>query len=188
MPFAQEIGKLSTTLLNAMRQVLASISTVWAVEHDTEGTHTDVTATSVSTAALASGGTNAITVFPVKSDRTLNLYDTTATGTFSLSGTTAGTRNVCFVVRPNVGREGWIQFTENNVADRWVVGIRNADAALYVESGNATTHTSRFAIDTNTTAAETTLQVSVAGGSLQRVSVGAADSGGAGYRVLRVPN
>lgn len=45
-----------------------------------------------------------------------------------------------------------------------------------------------FFMDANQTANETALQLSVAGGATVRVSVGAADSGGVGFRVLRVPN
>jgi len=43
-------------------------------------------------------------------------------------------------------------------------------------------------LDDNITAAETALLLSVAGAAATRVSVGAADTGGAGFRVLRVPN
>lgn len=48
--------------------------------------------------------------------------------------------------------------------------------------------TERARVDGNTTAAETALLLTVAGGSLVRVSVGAADSGGTGFKYLRVPN
>ena len=47
----------------------------------------------------------------------------------------------------------------------------------------------RLQIDANATAAETSLLVySVDDAALLRVSVGAADSGGAGFRLLRIPN
>lgn len=52
----------------------------------------------------------------------------------------------------------------------------------------AITFVERFRIDNNSTAAETGLLLSVAGGALVRVSVGAADSGGAGFRAVRVTN
>lgn len=55
-------------------------------------------------------------------------------------------------------------------------------------AGAVPTLTEFFQIDSNTTAAETALLLSVAGGAIARVSVGAADSGGTGFRYLRVPN
>jgi hypothetical protein len=39
-------------------------------------------------------------------------------------------------VRPNAGKCGWISYTEDAVADRWGVGIKNGDAKLYFASGN----------------------------------------------------
>lgn len=39
-------------------------------------------------------------------------------------------------VRPNAGRCGWISYTEDAVADRWGIGIKNGDAKLYFASGN----------------------------------------------------
>lgn len=39
-------------------------------------------------------------------------------------------------VRPNAGKCGWISYTEDAVADRWGVGIKNGDGALYFASGN----------------------------------------------------
>ena len=39
-------------------------------------------------------------------------------------------------VRPNAGKCGWVSFTEDAVADRWGVGIKNGDAKLYFASGN----------------------------------------------------
>lgn len=52
----------------------------------------------------------------------------------------------------------------------------------------AITFVTRLRIDANNTAAETGLLVSVAGAAPQRVSIGAADSAGAGFRALRVTN
>lgn len=68
---------------------------------------------------------------------------------------------------------------------------RNTDTAptgTFLRAVNAANTTVLFDVDYNTVAAETNLKLSVAGASAARVSVGAADSGGAGYRVLRVPN
>lgn len=65
-------------------------------------------------------------------------------------------------------------------------GINNsaADTMRFVTGGAA-----RFEIDANVAADETALMVSIAGAAgLVRVSVGANDSGGLGFRLLRVPN
>ena len=48
--------------------------------------------------------------------------------------------------------------------------------------------TNLFVVDDNPGAGETYVMIRPSGEGLQRVSVGAADSGGAGYRVLRIPN
>lgn len=57
-----------------------------------------------------------------------------------------------------------------------------------LESDGDTANTS-FRIDNNATAGETRMLLwDVDNGTLERVSVGAADSGGAGFKVLRIPN
>jgi hypothetical protein len=49
--------------------------------------------------------------------------------------------------------------------------------------------TARLQVDGNTTAGETPLLLlDIDKGTLQRVSIGAADSGGTGFKLLRVPN
>lgn len=68
---------------------------------------------------------------------------------------------------------------------------RNTDTApsgTFLRAVNAANSSVLFDIDQNTTAAETNLRLSVAGASAVRVSIGAADSGGTGFRVLRIPN
>lgn len=52
-------------------------------------------------------------------------------------------------IRPNAGRCGWVSFTEDAVADRWGVGIKNGDAKLYFSSGNVTSGggTTRMVLD-----------------------------------------
>lgn len=39
-------------------------------------------------------------------------------------------------IRPNAGKCGWISYTEDAVADRWGIGVKNGDAKLYFASGN----------------------------------------------------
>lgn len=61
----------------------------------------------------------------------------------------------------------------------------NGAESVFFRKNNAT---DVMEIDENATADETPLKIAVAAGAPQRVSVGAADSGGAGFRVLRVAN
>jgi hypothetical protein len=68
---------------------------------------------------------------------------------------------------------------------------RNTDttpAGTFLRAVNAANTSVLFDIDSNATANETNFSVSVSGNAASRVYVGAADSGGTGYRVLRVPN
>jgi hypothetical protein len=60
-----------------------------------------------------------------------------------------------------------------------LMGIAPADGSAFTEHANWTATAS---------AGDTPLSLLVHGGTVQRVTVGANDSGGAGYRVLRVPN
>ena len=52
-------------------------------------------------------------------------------------------------VRPNAGKCGWISYTEDAVADRWGIGVKNGDAKLYFASGNVGSDggTTRMIID-----------------------------------------
>ena len=73
-------------------------------------------------------------------------------------------------------------FTGDRDTGMWSSGANTID---FTAGGGAN---SRLQIDANAAAAETALLVGVAGAPAIRVSVGANDSGGAGFRVLRVPN
>jgi len=56
-------------------------------------------------------------------------------------------------------------------------------------AGNAITFTERLRVDATTTAGQTALLLwDVDNGTLERVTVGAADSAGVGFKVLRIPN
>ena len=54
-----------------------------------------------------------------------------------------------YQIRPNSGKQGWVAFTEDGVADRWAMGIKNADAKLYFSTGNIGSLTDRVIIDGN---------------------------------------
>lgn len=68
----------------------------------------------------------------------------------------------------------------------WKAGIFKP--TLSHAMGFSTAGVERFRIDDNVAANETPLQTKVSGSGLLRISVGAADSGAAGFRLLRVPN
>ncbi len=89
------------------------------------------------------------------------------------------------------------------VADKFVVGRRPANAAgsasgaeiqfgadeiaVHISNGTSLIETAR--LDNSTTAGHTRFLIyDVDNGTLERVTVGAADSGGTGFKVLRIPN
>ena len=62
-------------------------------------------------------------------------------------------------------------------------------SALWIGAGGDVALTNRVTFDASNTAGETRMLLwDVSAGTLKRVSVGAADSGGTGFKVLRVPN
>jgi hypothetical protein len=70
-----------------------------------------------------------------------------------------------------------------------VSGVHSWFTAPSGTAGNAISFTQRLQVDGTTTAGQTALMLwDVDNGTLERVTVGAADSGGTGYKVLRIPN
>lgn len=68
----------------------------------------------------------------------------TGYGSFNLrSVSTTGQE---FHIRPDSGKNGYITFTENAVADRWVIGIENGNGAFLFKTGSATSNTERARI------------------------------------------
>lgn len=49
-------------------------------------------------------------------------------------------------VRPDAGAHGWVSFTEDGVADRWVVGIEDAADSLHFASGGVVSYTKRLSL------------------------------------------
>jgi hypothetical protein len=52
-------------------------------------------------------------------------------------------------IRPNSGKSGWLSFTEDSVADRWIVGIKNGNGGLFFNSGSPSSNTDRMVLDAN---------------------------------------
>lgn len=60
---------------------------------------------------------------------------------------------------------------------------------FYTTPDNSATPVNRMALDSSTTARDTALQIwDVDNANLERVTVGVADSGGSGFKLLRIPN
>jgi hypothetical protein len=90
-------------------------------------------------------------------------------------------------VRPESGKSGWISFTENAVADRWIVGVKNGNGGLFFNTGSVGSNTDRMTLDSsgnliqtvNTTAAtlttNQTLTFSIVDNSTLRISVRGSD-------------
>lgn len=55
-----------------------------------------------------------------------------------------GTTDLLANIRPAAGKNGWLQFTEDAVADRWIVGISSANARLIFATGNTVSNTVRL--------------------------------------------
>jgi hypothetical protein len=49
-------------------------------------------------------------------------------------------------IRPNSGKSGWLSFTEDSVADRWVLGTAAGDGSLIFGTGNPSGYTERARI------------------------------------------
>ena len=81
-----------------------------------------------------------------------------------------------------------ITFDSTGTISDSATGITGLLRFLTASAANTLEPTERLQIDDNQTASETALLISVAGAAVQRVSIGAADSGGTGFRVLRVAN
>lgn len=83
----------------------------------------------------------------------------------------------------NFSSSGIINSSAGKLGGLFFVGGAGGHASLVANSIEG------LKVDGNTTAGETPLLVyDITAATLQRVSIGAADSGGAGFRVLRVPN
>lgn len=84
----------------------------------------------------------------------------------------------------------------NSADDTFIIALEESNAAFRIETTGSTSlfrvqvnGTESIRVDANATAAQTRLMVfDVDNNAIERVSVGAADSGGAGFKVLRIPN
>jgi hypothetical protein len=52
-------------------------------------------------------------------------------------------------VRPDSGKSGFVTFTEDSVADRWIVGIKNGNGGLFFNTGSIASNTDRLVIDSS---------------------------------------
>jgi len=87
--------------------------------------------------------------------------------------------------------DGAVKYVATAAATRY--NMANGAHAWYTApsgtAGNAISFTERLRVDATTTAGQTALLLwDVDNGTLERVTVGAADSAGVGFKVLRIPN
>jgi len=52
-------------------------------------------------------------------------------------------------IRPNSGKSGWLSFTEDSVADRWVLGTAAGNGSLIFGTGNPSGYTERMRLDSS---------------------------------------
>jgi hypothetical protein len=52
-------------------------------------------------------------------------------------------------IRPNSGKNGWLSFTEDSVADRWIVGVKNGNGSLFFNTGSVGSNTDRMVLDSS---------------------------------------
>lgn len=76
------------------------------------------------------------------------LQETTGTGQISLR--TNSTTSQEIHIRPSSGKSGYLSFTEDSVADRWVVHSKTGSAVLGFASGSYSSHTDRLLLSTTT--------------------------------------
>lgn len=124
--------------------------------------------------------------------------DTTPTGTFFLATNAARTSNiVVWRVDGELEINGPVSlesvFSAKQIADGedTIFLQRNTDTTptgQFIRCVNNANTATLFRVDVTAAAGDTVLQLSVAGAAAVRVSIGAVDSGGAGFRLLRVPN
>jgi len=62
---------------------------------------------------------------------TSSVLTVTTGGGQTIVSDASGTAFVTLNIRPSGGKTGWLSFTEDGVADRWAIGIKNADTKLY---------------------------------------------------------
>ena len=52
-------------------------------------------------------------------------------------------------VRPNSGKNGWLSFTEDAIADRWIVGVKTGNGSLFFNTGSVSSNTDRMVLDSS---------------------------------------
>lgn len=195
LTFREQVRKVSHALLLELEQLTAAIRAFLYTEHNADGTHGAVTATSftgpltgtvtgnastataLQTARAINGvnfdGTAAITVTAAAgtlTGTTLNSTVVTSSltsvgtlGSLAVTGTTGnvttltnsygkhigrlnGTNALEWHLRANSGRDNFLSFTEDSVADRWVVKSPAGSGTLVFATGNPVTHTDRVVL------------------------------------------
>ena len=133
----------------------------------TGDTNTGIFFPAADTIAFTEGGTES---FRVNSSGNMGIGTTTPAGKLDVNGNGAfsGTLTATLpssvgaivarnssttaselAVRPASGKSGWLSFTEETVADRWIVGITNGNGGLFFNTGNPSSNTNRMVLDSS---------------------------------------
>lgn len=54
---------------------------------------------------------------------------------------------VVYQIRSNSGQKGWLSFTEDSVADKWLIGTENGDTRLFFCTGSSGAYVKTIAVD-----------------------------------------
>jgi hypothetical protein len=157
-----------TSALNVGGVATFSAGTAAAPAITTTGdTNTGIFFPAADTIAFTEGGTES---FRVNSSGNMGIGTTTPAGKLDVngnglfSGTLTATlpssvgaivaRNSSttaseLAVRPASGKSGWLSFTEETVADRWIVGIKNGNGGLFFNTGNPSSNTDKMVLDSS---------------------------------------
>jgi hypothetical protein len=71
---------------------------------------------------------------------------TSVSGVGSITDRANSTTSVEVHIRPLSGKSGYLSFTEDSVADRWVIHSKTGSSTLGIASGSSSSHTDRVAI------------------------------------------
>src|SRR3990167_2607956 len=157
-----EVNAIESGLLNGTAPLNSSNSTVANLSVSGGSTIGAVNVSSGLTALILTATRN-VSSGGVYQALITNFGSSNVTGRIRVQGRDDTSGNGPYVelhIRPGAGSDGWVAFTEETIADRWVIGIKNADALLYFASGSPGSNTTRMTLSAAGHLAPTSLEVS----------------------------
>lgn len=140
--------------------------------------------------ASGNAGPSTASYVSIRTDTAINVALVTATSANGSTGLrVTGTTGDRIDVQPQAAGSGVQLRALNNAGSDFEPAAIRAETLDVLTRTGAATVASAFQVDANGTAGNTRMLVyDVDNAQVERVSVGAADSGGAGFKVLRIPN